>query len=107
MKKRREQRRRRDAAPRRATPPRTRLPRPNAVLTVLRSAGRPLRLEELKSELGPASAAQAEELLDTLVRAGEVVLNRRGQYCLREQLPGLAVGTVSANRNGDGQLHAG
>ena len=104
MKKRREQRRRRDAAPRRATPPRARLPRPNAVLTVLRSAGRPLRLEELKSALGPASAAQAEELLDTLVRAGEVVLNRRGQYCLREQLPGLAVGTVSANRNGDGQL---
>ena len=104
MKKHREQRRRRDAAPRRTGPPRPRLPRPNAVLTVLRSAGRPLRLEELKSALGPASAAQAEELLDTLVRAGEVVVNRRGQFCLREQLPGLVVGTVSANRNGDGLL---
>ena len=104
MKKHREQRRRRDAAPRRAGPPRPRLPRPNAVLTVLRGAGRPLRLEELKSALGPASAAQAEELLDTLVRAGEVVVNRRGQFCLREQLPGLVVGTVSANRNGDGLL---
>src|SRR5688572_23064351 len=104
MKKHREQRRRRDAAPRRTGPPRTRLPRPNAVLTVLRGAGRPLRLEELKSALGPASAAQAEELLETLVRAGEVVVNRRGQFCLREQLPGLVVGTVSANRNGDGLL---
>jgi ribonuclease R len=104
MKKHREQRRRRDAAPRRTGPPRARLPRPNAVLTVLRGAGRPLRLEELKSALGPASAAQAEELLDTLVRAGEVVVNRRGQFCLREQLPGLVVGTVSANRNGDGLL---
>jgi len=104
MKKRREQRRRRDTATRRAGAPRARSPRPNAVLTVLRNAGRPLRLEEVRAALGPASAAQADELLDTLVRAGEVVLNRRGQYCLREQLPGLAVGTASANRNGDGLL---
>ncbi|HSD54721.1 MAG TPA: ribonuclease R [Burkholderiales bacterium] len=74
------------------------------MLAALRAAGRPLRLEELKAVLGPVSAAQAEELADALVRAGDVVLNRRGQYCLREQLPGLAVGTVSANRNGDGLL---
>ncbi len=74
------------------------------MLTVLRGAGRPMRLEELKAALGPASAAQAEDLIDSLVRAGDVVLNRRGQYCLREQLPGLSVGTVSANRNGDGLL---
>jgi ribonuclease R len=104
VKKRREQRRRRDAGGRRAGAPRGRAPRQNAVLAALRAAGRPLRLEELKAALGPASAAQAEELADALLRAGDVVLNRRGQYCLREQLPGLAVGTVSANRNGDGLL---
>jgi len=71
---------------------------------VLRHAGRPLRIEEITSALGPASAAEAPAQLEELLRRGEVVLNRRGQYCLREQLPGLVVGTVQAQRNGDGQL---
>ena len=73
-------------------------------LGVLRRAGRPLRLEEVTAALGPAGAAEAPAELAELVRRGEVVLNRRGQYCLREQLPGLVVGTVQAQRNGDGQL---
>jgi ribonuclease R len=73
-------------------------------LAVLRRAGRPLRLEEIASELGPAAAAEAPVQLAELVRRGELVLNRRGQYCLREQLPGLVVGTVQAQRNGDGTL---
>jgi len=71
---------------------------------VLRRAGRPLRLEEITAGLGAAAAAEAPAQLAELVRTGEVVLNRRGQYCLREQLPGLVVGTVQAQRNGDGQL---
>jgi ribonuclease R len=104
VKKRRVERRRRDVAARRTAPPRAKVSRPNAVLQVLRGSGRPLRLDEIKAALGPASAAQAEDHLDSLLRAGEIVLNRRGQYCLREQLPGLTVGTVSANRNGDGLL---
>ena len=73
-------------------------------LGVLRHAGRPLRLEEIAAALGPAAAAEAPAQLAELVRRGEVVLNRRGQYCLREQLPGLVVGTVQASRNGDGTL---
>jgi ribonuclease R len=73
-------------------------------LGVLRHAGRPLRLDEITAVLGPASAAEAPAELAELVRRGEVVLNRRGQYCLREQLPGLVVGTVQAQRNGDGML---
>jgi len=73
-------------------------------LGVLRRAGHPLRLEEVMAALGPAGAVEAPAELDELVRRGEVVLNRRGQYCLREQLPGLVVGTVQAQRNGDGQL---
>ena len=73
-------------------------------LGVLRRAGRPLRLDEITAALGPASAAEAPGQLEDLVRRGEVVLNRRGQYCLREQLPGLVVGTVQAQRNGDGTL---
>jgi len=104
MKTRREQRRRRDGGSRRPGASRATVSPQGAVLKVLRGAGRPLRLEELTAALGPASAAQAEEHLGALLRAGEIVLNRRGQYCLREQLPGLTVGTVSANRNGDGLL---
>jgi ribonuclease R len=81
------------------------LPDPEtAVLHCLRSAARPLRLEQVAAALGPVSGAQAEEQLSALLRRGEVVLNRRGQYCLREQLPGLVVGTVQAQRNGDGWL---
>ncbi len=38
------------------------------------------------------------------MKRGEVMLNRRGQYCLREQIAGLVVGTVQGARNGDGQL---
>jgi len=71
---------------------------------VLRRAGRPLRLEQITEALGPAAAAGAPGQLAALVRNGELVLNRRGQYCLREQLPGLVVGTVQAQRNGDGLL---
>jgi ribonuclease R len=76
----------------------------SAVINVLRKAARPLRLDEVAAEFGPAGAAQAEQDLAQLVKRGEVMLNRRGQYCLREQIAGLVVGTVQGARNGDGQL---
>jgi ribonuclease R len=75
-----------------------------AVLNVLRKAGRPLRLEEITETFGATGAAQAGQQLESLLKRGEVVLNRRGQYCLREQIAGLTVGTVQAHRNGDGWL---
>ncbi len=74
------------------------------MLNVLRKAGRPLKPEEITAEFGPAGAVQAEVQLQALVKRGEVVVNRRGQYCLREQLAGLTVGTVQAQRNGEGWL---
>jgi ribonuclease R len=87
----------------RRTPATRHPPSPDSqVLKALRQAGRPLRLEELKGLLGTTTAAQAAEQLEALVRRGEVVLNRRGQYGLREQMPGLTVGTVVGQRNGDG-----
>ena len=96
----------------RRSPPEGQSPRPRTVraapaagpLGVLKHAARPLKLDEITAELGPAAAIEAPAQLEALVRRGEVVLNRRGQYCLREQLPGLVVGTVQAQRNGDGQL---
>ena len=74
------------------------------VLQCLRRAGRPLKLDEVAEMLGPVAGGEAEAQLAELVKRGDVVLNRRGQYCLREQLPGLVVGTVQAQRNGDGWL---
>ena len=73
-------------------------------MSVLRKAARPLRLDEVTVAFGPTGAPQAEQQLAALLKRGEVVLNRRGQYCLREQLAGLTVGTVQAHRNGDGWL---
>ena len=75
-----------------------------AVLNVLRKAGRPLKLDEVLAAFSRSGAVEAESQLADLVRRGEVLLNRRGQYCLREQLAGLTVGTVQAHRNGDGWL---
>ncbi|HEX7373836.1 MAG TPA: hypothetical protein VF277_02610, partial [Steroidobacteraceae bacterium] len=72
----------------------------SVVLGILRKAGRPLRLDEVVAETGLAADA-VESQLQALVKRGDVVPNRRGQYCLREQLPGLVVGTVQAHRNGD------
>jgi len=80
------------------------MPPEASVLECLRRAGRPLRLEEVIEALGPVAGADAEAQLAALVKRGDAVQNRRGQYCLREQLPGLAVGTVQAQRNGDGLL---
>jgi len=76
----------------------------SAVINVLRKAARPLRLDEVTAEFGPSGAAQAEQELAQLLKRGEVMLNRRGQYCLREQIAGMVVGTVQGARNGDGQL---
>ena len=75
------------------------------VLEALRRAARPLSLAEVVAALGPVAGADAEAQLRALVQRGEAVQNRRGQYCLREQIPGLVVGTVQAQRGGDGWLH--
>jgi ribonuclease R len=91
-------------ASRTRTAPRTVQAADAAVLQCLRRAGRPLKLDEIAAELGPVAGAEAAAQLAVLVKRGEVVLNRRGQYCLREQLPGLVIGTVQAQRNGDGWL---
>ncbi len=74
------------------------------MLEALRRAGRPLAQDEIVAALGPVAGAGVEAQLAALVKRGEAVQNRRGQYCLREQLPGLTVGTVQGHRNGDGWL---
>jgi ribonuclease R len=79
----------------------------NSVTGVLRQAGRPLTFDELAGELDTATTKARNELtaqLETALQAGEILRNRRGEYCLRERLP-LTVGTVSGHRDGHGFVH--
>ena len=74
------------------------------VLDVLRTAGQPLSLPQLASLLklsGKAAQARLGKELEALERAGELIRNRRDEYCLRERI-GLVVGTVSGHRDGHG-----
>jgi ribonuclease R len=71
---------------------------------VLREVGRPLTLEELAERMrktGAAAQAKLIDELDQLIQSGQILRNRRDEYCLRERLP-LIVGTISAHRDGHG-----
>jgi len=74
------------------------------IVGALQDAGRPLTVDEIAERLRLAGAAARSRLIEELDRmrhAGDLVLNRRNEYCLRERLP-LVVGTVSAHRDGHG-----
>jgi ribonuclease R len=80
-------------------------PTPSELITgALREAGRPLTLEQLVEALrkgGTAARARLTTDLEAMLHAGELVRNRRDEYCLRERLP-LTVGPVNAHRDGYG-----
>src|SRR5690606_29392091 len=70
----------------------------------LRDAGRPLTIEALMQDLGLKGQRPQEALLDTLdrmVRAGQIIRNRRDEYCLTEKLD-LVPGIVTGHRDGFG-----
>lgn len=78
-----------------------------SVAAALKEADRPLLFDELAVRVGAVSAAARTRLtaeLESALQAGELVRNRRDEYCLRERLP-LIVGTVSGHRDGHGFLH--
>ncbi len=79
----------------------------NPISDALREAGRPMHFEEIAELLKPKTDNARKRLFDALesqVQAGELVRNRRDEYCLRERLP-LIVGTVNGHRDGHGFLH--
>jgi ribonuclease R len=80
-------------------------PQSGSVVTdALREAGKPLKLDELAELLRKTGASGRERLteeLEKMVQAGEIVRNRREEYCLRARLP-LIVGAISAHRDGHG-----
>ena len=79
-------------------------PPASRVVATLREAGRPLNFDELATRIGRDGKAAGNRLqaqLDELLQAGEIIRNRRDEYCLRERLP-LVVGTVTGHRDGHG-----
>ena len=80
------------------------IPKRGKILAFLRDAGRPLKLDELFEEYGlkaPEKQKLLVEKLRNMVRAGQIIENRRGEFCLIERL-NLVTGTVSGHRDGFG-----
>ena len=80
------------------------VPGRSALLEYLRDAGTPLKLDALMQGLGLKGQRTRAALLDTLermVKAGQIIQNRREEYCLTEKLE-LVAGMVSGHRDGFG-----
>jgi ribonuclease R len=78
-----------------------------ALTQTLQQAGQPLTFDELALRVGAMTEAKRKRLneeLEQALHAGEIVKNRREEYCLRERLT-LVVGTVAGHRDGHGFLH--
>ena len=77
-----------------------------AILDWLEHAGRPLSHAQLAHDLHLVHTDELEALsrrLAAMLRDGQLVQNRRGDYCLVKRLP-LVAGTVSGHRDGFGFL---
>ncbi|MFL6575584.1 MAG: ribonuclease R family protein, partial [Povalibacter sp.] len=78
-----------------------------SITDALQQAGRPLPFDELALRVGATTSAKRKRLneqLATALHSGDIVKNRREEYCLRERLT-LVVGTVAGHRDGHGFLH--
>ena len=80
------------------------IPDRGKVLDFLRDSGRPLKVEVILDEFGLKGQKMRTQLVETLrkmVRAGQIIENRRGEFCLIERL-NLVTGKVSGHRDGFG-----
>lgn len=80
------------------------LPDRNAVLEYLREVGKPRPVDAILQDFnlkGQRMRALLVEKLDKMVRAGQIIENRRGEYCLTEKLQ-LVAGTVIGHADGFG-----
>jgi ribonuclease R len=77
-----------------------------AILGWLEQADQPLSFERLLHDLALTDSVDVEALnrrLGAMVRDGQLVQNRRGEFCLVKRLP-LTAGTVIGHRDGFGFL---
>jgi ribonuclease R len=80
------------------------IPSRNELLDFLKESGRPLKIKEIMQGLGlkgERTRTLLEERLETMHRAGQIIENRRREYCLTAKLD-LVTGTVSGHRDGFG-----
>ena len=80
------------------------VPSQNKLIDFLNEAGKPLKLEEILKAFdlkGQRMRSLVVDRLNAMVRAGQILENRRGEYCLTAKLD-LVTGTVSGHRDGFG-----
>jgi len=80
------------------------IPSRNELIDFLEKAGRPLKVKEIIDGLslkGERMRALLEERLEAMHRAGQIIENRRREYCLTAKLD-LVTGTVSGHPDGFG-----
>jgi ribonuclease R len=80
------------------------IPGPNELIDFLQEVGKPLKAEAILKAFGLKGQRTRSLLVDRLyamVRAGKILENRRGEYCLTAKLD-LVTGTVSGHRDGFG-----
>lgn len=82
------------------------IPDRNALLEYLRDVGQPRKSDAILKNFGlkgERTRKQLHEKLLAMVRAGQVIQNRGGEFCLSEKLD-LIAGTVSGHKDGFGFL---
>lgn len=80
------------------------VPSRNSLLDYLEDVGRPVKAEKMMADLGLKGQRTRHLLVDRLhemVRAGQIIENRRKEFCLTAKLD-LVTGTVSGHRDGFG-----
>jgi len=80
------------------------IPDRSALLAYLETAGRPVKPDQILAELGLKGQRMRDRLVErlyTMVRAGQVIENRGGEFCLTAKLDLLA-GVASGHRDGFG-----
>jgi ribonuclease R len=80
------------------------VPSRNQVIELLTSVGKPLKTEPMLKAFdlkGQRMRNLLVERLHSMVKAGQIIKNRRGEYCLMAKL-NLVTGVVSAHKDGFG-----
>ena len=82
------------------------IPKRSSILDFLRDAGQPLKAEAVMQGFdldGRRMRTRLMAQLQKMVRAGQIIENRRGEFCLLEKLE-LVTGTVTGHQDGYGFL---
>ena len=80
------------------------IPSRNELIDFLEKSGRPLKVKEIIERFdlkGERMRSLLEERLESMHRAGQIIENRRREYCLTAKLD-LVTGTVSGHPDGFG-----